>query len=236
MLPTISGVFRLTRDPEVRPIPGNENGTVMVSMRLAASRYYKGQDEASYFDATWFVFPDSKKIPNLKKGTQISVTGEMKSNEATGKDGNKKTYYDILVRNSSSLDILQQSGGGQPYAATSYEAPAQQQQQAQPQQQQQQQQQQLQSQGWNPPTQQNWQPVQQAVQQPVQQQQAQPQQPYQAHQQSFIPPAQQEQVPQDQVLPQQFPSQGTTPPPPPPGQPQGTPDTSGIGGHAPPGV
>ena len=87
---TVSG--NLTRDPEVRNLPGS--GTAVCSLRIAHNERYKDAsgewtDRAAYFDVTVWSGLGEWMGRNLHKGQKVVVSGRLKWREWE-QDGNKR--------------------------------------------------------------------------------------------------------------------------------------------------
>lgn len=79
MLPKINGLFRLTRDAELKD---GANQNAVLSMGLAASEKYKDNETPCFLDAVVFSKP-AEIISQYagSKGTQIFLTGKLKTEQ-----------------------------------------------------------------------------------------------------------------------------------------------------------
>ena len=111
---TVSG--NLTRDPEVRNIPGS--GTAVCSLRIAHNERYKDAsgewaDRAAYFDVTIWSGLGEWMGRNLHKGQKVVVSGRLKWREWE-QEGNKRQAVDIVA--DSVVPVVRDGdsrGGGQ---------------------------------------------------------------------------------------------------------------------------
>ena len=111
---TVSG--NLTREPEVRNIPGS--GTAVCSLRIAHNERYKDAsgewaDRAAYFDVTVWSGLGEWMGRNLHKGQKVVVSGRLKWREWE-QDGNKRQAVDIVA--DSVVPVVRDGdsrGGGQ---------------------------------------------------------------------------------------------------------------------------
>lgn len=89
---------RLTRDPEMRTITG-ENYTAVARYTLAVDRRFKreGQPEADFFNCTSFGKQAEFVEKYLKKGTKVVVIGRLQQNNYTNKNGDKVYTIDIVA-------------------------------------------------------------------------------------------------------------------------------------------
>lgn len=85
-------IGRITNDPEERR---TQNGDPVYRVRMAVNRTFKaeGQPEADFFTLTMFGKTAERfgKL-NVQKGTKLLVTGDIRNNNYTDKDGVK--HYD----------------------------------------------------------------------------------------------------------------------------------------------
>ena len=165
MLPKIQGVFRLTREAELRYA---QSGTSILSLGLASSEKYKDTETQCFLDAT--VFGKPAEIINQyagNKGTQIFLSGKLKTEQWQNQQGENRSKLVMVVedfvllhqKNSNTQPAQQQpaveyqNAQGQPITQQQSQQAMQQQQYQQPAQQQYQQQQPMQQARQMPPQQ-----------------------------------------------------------------------------------
>ncbi|MBA3747009.1 MAG: single-stranded DNA-binding protein [Solirubrobacterales bacterium] len=107
---TVSG--NLTRDPEVRNIPGS--GTAVCSLRIAHNERYKDAsgewaDRAAYFDVTVWSGLGEWMGRNLHKGQKVVVSGRLKWREWET-EGQKRQAVDIVA--DSVVPVVREGAGG----------------------------------------------------------------------------------------------------------------------------
>lgn len=87
---------RLTRDPE---ITSSTSGTTYARFSIAVDRKIKaeGQPEADFFNCTSFGKQAEFIERYLKKGTKIVITGRLRNDSYTNKDGQKVTATKIIT-------------------------------------------------------------------------------------------------------------------------------------------
>ena len=87
---------RLCNEPEIRY---SQNNTAIAKYSLAVDRRFKrdGEPEADFFNCTVFGKGAEFAEKYLKKGTKILITGEVRNNNYTDKNGNKVYATEILV-------------------------------------------------------------------------------------------------------------------------------------------
>lgn len=89
---------RMTADPELRT---TENGTPVLSFSLAVQRNYKPKDSDDYpVDFLNFVAwrGTAEFISKyFRKGSMISVEGNLESRKYTDKEGNNRTAFEVKV-------------------------------------------------------------------------------------------------------------------------------------------
>lgn len=101
---------RLTRDPELKTgASGAEfcKFTVAVDRRLAKDK----EKEADFFDCTAFGKTGAAISQYMNKGREILVEGRMESSHVE-KDGQKRTYWGVMVDTFEFCGSKQDSGGG----------------------------------------------------------------------------------------------------------------------------
>jgi len=94
MLAKIQGVFRLTRDLELRYL---QDGTPVAKLGLACSEKYKEKETTLFLEAS--VFGKISEILNQyagSKGAQIFLTGKLKT-EQWEKDGQKHSKIVMMI-------------------------------------------------------------------------------------------------------------------------------------------
>lgn len=99
-------VGRLTRDPEMRHLPG---GDPVMSMRLAVSSRQRAEDgtwgdRSNYFDVTLFGRRAEGISAYLAKGTRIGIDGRLSWREWQAQDGSKRQSVEIVANDVFLLD------------------------------------------------------------------------------------------------------------------------------------
>ena len=101
MLAKVQGVFRLTRDLELRYL---QDGTPVAKLGLACSEKYKEKETVLFLEAS--VFGRVSEILNQyagKKGTQIFLAGKLKT-EQWEKDGQKHSKIIMIIEDFQFID------------------------------------------------------------------------------------------------------------------------------------
>lgn len=90
---------RLTRDPEVRYVNGQNGNTAVARYTLAVDRKFKqeGQQEADFISCVAFGKAGEFAEKYFKKGLKILVTGRIQTGSYTNKDGQKVYTTDVVV-------------------------------------------------------------------------------------------------------------------------------------------
>ena len=89
MLPKINGLFRLTRDSELRY---SQSGSPILKLGVAASEKYKDKETQCFLDVT--AFGKAAEIISQyagSKGTQIYLSGKIQTEQWTDNSGQKKS-------------------------------------------------------------------------------------------------------------------------------------------------
>lgn len=99
MLAKINGVFRLSKDVELKYLP---SGSSLASLSLVNSTKYKTQsgeqkEESCFIDSV--VFGKLAEVANqyLSKGSQVFVTGELKQDTWQDQNGNNRSKHSIKI-------------------------------------------------------------------------------------------------------------------------------------------
>jgi single-strand DNA-binding protein len=93
MLPSITHVFRLTRDPEVRYM---QDGTAITSVGLAASEKRKDKERTLFLDGTAFG-KTAEFLLNVRKGQRVFVRGRLSTDAWTNNDGAKRSKTVLTI-------------------------------------------------------------------------------------------------------------------------------------------
>jgi len=94
MLAKIQGVFRLTRDLELKYL---QDGTAVAKLGLACSEKFKEKETQLFLEAS--IFGKASEVLNQyagAKGTQIFLTGKLKT-EQWEKDGQKHSKVIMMI-------------------------------------------------------------------------------------------------------------------------------------------
>lgn len=102
----------LTRDPEVRYTP---SGKAYTKMGIAVQRRFKNAD--GQYDVDFFNMVAWEKTAEfcgryLKKGSKVLVEGRIQTSNYEGKDGTKRTGFDIWIDNIEFASSKSSSSGG----------------------------------------------------------------------------------------------------------------------------
>jgi single-strand DNA-binding protein len=95
MLPKITHLFRLTREPELRY---SQSGTALCKIGLVASEKYKDKENTLFIDATAFG-NIAELINNVQKGQRIFVTGRLQTEEWQDNNGQKRSKISMTIEN-----------------------------------------------------------------------------------------------------------------------------------------
>ena len=117
MLPRTNGVFRLTRDIEMRYTQG---GTAIANVGLAASEKYKTQsgeqkEEVIFIDAVAFSRLGEIMNQYLRKGSKVYLIGKLRLEQWTTNDGQKRSKHVLTIEHMEMLDQKPQNDAQQPY-------------------------------------------------------------------------------------------------------------------------
>ena len=124
MLAKIQGVFRLTKDLELKYL---QDGTAVAKLGLACSEKFKEKETQLFLEAS--IFGKASEVLNQyagSKGTQIFLTGKLKT-EQWEKDGQKQSKTVMMVEDFQFLGSKQDGQAAQSQQGHYSEAPHQQQ-------------------------------------------------------------------------------------------------------------
>jgi single-strand DNA-binding protein len=85
--------------PEMKTL---KNGSKVVNLTLATDETYKNKDGEWVKNTTWHRVTMWNKAAEkaaeiLKKGTRVALTGRIVNREYLDKDGNKRTFFEVLA-------------------------------------------------------------------------------------------------------------------------------------------
>jgi single-strand DNA-binding protein len=95
MLPKITHVFRLTRDPELKY---TQSGTALCKVGLVASEKYKDKETTLFVDATAFG-KTAEFLNNVSKGQRVFVAGRLQTDEWQDQTGQKRSKTTMTIEN-----------------------------------------------------------------------------------------------------------------------------------------
>lgn len=105
---------RLTKDPNFMK---TKNGKSLCKFSIANNRYYyingSLQKEVYFFDLISWGYNAEKVASNLKKGSHVLVSGELRQNSYFTKEGNRRNSIYILALEIKSLSKKTLDSGGE---------------------------------------------------------------------------------------------------------------------------
>lgn len=106
-------VGRLTRDPELRHLPG---GDPVCALRLAVSSRVRQDDgswgdRGNYFDVTVFGRQAESLAAHLARGRRIGVDGRLSWREWTARDGARRQGVEVIAAEVVFLDARRPEAG-----------------------------------------------------------------------------------------------------------------------------
>jgi single-strand DNA-binding protein len=111
MLAKIQGVFRLTRDLELKYL---QDGTPVAKLGLACSEKFKEKETQLFLEAS--IFGKASEVLNQyagAKGTQIFLTGKLKT-EQWEKDGQKHSKVVMMIEDFQFIGSKDDNKSAQP--------------------------------------------------------------------------------------------------------------------------
>ena len=108
---------RLTGDPDIRY---SQDGNPVVRFGFAVNRIFRrdGDPEADFFSCVCFG-KTAERFDKLgiRKGTKLLLTSEIRNDEYTDKDGNKRKSTQVIVNNFEFCESKGANGGAEGYSA-----------------------------------------------------------------------------------------------------------------------
>jgi len=123
-------IGRLGKDPEVKY---TSSGTPVAKFSLATDEVFKDRSGEQQKHTEWHNIVAWNKLAEicgeyLTKGKQVYIEGTIRSRQWEGKDGNKRTSYEIIARDmkmlGSKADTERFAAAGQERASAEPPAPA----------------------------------------------------------------------------------------------------------------
>jgi len=111
-------IGRLGSDPEIRISPG---GTAVANFSIATNESWKNKEGEQQERTDWhrcvvFGITVEKFIePYVKKGTLVSVEGQLQTSEWKDKEENERLSTKVVVSPFGGIQILSSAGGGENY-------------------------------------------------------------------------------------------------------------------------
>jgi single-strand DNA-binding protein len=106
MLPKITHIFRLTREPELKY---TQSGTALCKVGLVASEKYKDKETTLFIDATAFG-KTAEFLNNVSKGQRVFVTGRLQTGEWQDQTGQKRSKTTMTIE---SFEYVEKREDGQ---------------------------------------------------------------------------------------------------------------------------
>jgi single-strand DNA-binding protein len=111
----------LTRDPELRTIPGTD--TSVCSLRIAVNgrrRNSEGvwEDQANYFDVSVFGAQGENCQRYLSKGRAVAIDGRLRWREWTDQNQQKRQSVDIIAESVQFLGGRDDAGNGNGFSSS----------------------------------------------------------------------------------------------------------------------
>ena len=107
-------IGRLTKDPELKYTAG---GLAVTKFSIAVDRKFKnqqGERQTDFFDCTAWRQKAEFVANYVSKGRMVAVEGSIEFNDATGQDGQKRRYTNIVCDNVETLDAPRDADGNAP--------------------------------------------------------------------------------------------------------------------------
>ena len=99
---------RLTRDPELKVLPGTEK--ILANFGMACNRYSKGEETVMFIDCVVWGKTAENLVEYKKKGDLILVNGSLHMEQWENDEGQKRTKHKVNVHVISYLGGKEEQG------------------------------------------------------------------------------------------------------------------------------
>lgn len=121
MLNLVALTGRITRDPELRR---TDSGVAVTSISIAVQRNYKveGEYPTDFHDCVAWRGTAEFICKHFKKGSMITVVGNLETRKFTDKEGNNRKAVEVIVKDAYFGDSAKRdnNNGGEQEAPTGY--------------------------------------------------------------------------------------------------------------------
>lgn len=104
-------VGRLTKDPELRYIPGSGTAVTKVTVAVDDYDYKNKQKSAQFIPVTVWGKAAESLTQYMSKGSQISVTGKIRIYSYDAKDGTKRYAFEVVADMNGGIKYLSKPTG-----------------------------------------------------------------------------------------------------------------------------
>lgn len=104
-------VGRLTKDPELRYIPGSGTAVTKVTVAVDDYDYKNKQKSAQFIPVTVWGKAAESLAQYMSKGSQISVTGKIRIYSYDAKDGTKRYAFEVVADMNGGIKYLSKPTG-----------------------------------------------------------------------------------------------------------------------------
>ena len=104
-------IGNLTRDPELSSVGANNTSVCRFSIAVNRRAGSNGNQETDFFNITVWRALGENCAKFLKKGSKVAVSGEIQIRNYEDKEGNKRTYVDIVASEVEFLDRRGETSG-----------------------------------------------------------------------------------------------------------------------------
>ena len=106
-------IGRLTKDPELRFIPGS--GAAVTTLTLAIDKYNTktGQKEADFVPVVVWGKQAESTANYMSKGSQVAISGRIQTRSYDAKDGTKRYVTEVVADQFGGVEFLGSKGSSQ---------------------------------------------------------------------------------------------------------------------------
>ena len=105
------GIGRITRDPELRFIPGS--GTATCTLTLAVDKFVKGEKQADFVPVVIWGKQAKSTANYMSKGSQVAISGRIQTRSYEAKDGTKRYVTEVVADQFGGVEFLGSKGSSQ---------------------------------------------------------------------------------------------------------------------------
>ena len=116
----INGVCRLSRNPEIRFLPGSD--TAVAQFGVACSEKYKDKEKTAFYDCKAWGKLAEICGEYLTKGSKVFIRGKLEQEQWEDKDSGQKRYKHVI--RIDKLEFCESKKDGEKYHGDTFDEPS----------------------------------------------------------------------------------------------------------------